>query len=99
MSSRLHQTKGQLYLDGESVPGRSPIEANLVQLVKQAVLAPRMIARPGSFELKPPFAVADDDLERVVAGTPDENLRRLVDRVIKYVESDAYGCVWALSVR
>jgi len=81
------------------VPGRSPIEANLVQLVKQAVLAPRMIARPGSFELKPTFAVADDDLERVVAGTPDENLRRLVDSVIKYVESDAYGCVWALSVR
>lgn len=79
------------------MPLRSPFEANLLLLIKHAVLAPRMIARPGSFKLKPPLAVAGDDLKSIVAGTPDENLRRLVDSVISYVESDAYGSMGALS--
>ena len=42
-------------------------------------------------KLTRPFAVVGDDLERLVQGTAEDNLRLLVESVITYVESDAYG--------
>jgi len=42
-------------------------------------------------KLTSPFAVVGDDLERLVRGTEEDNLRFLVDSVIAYIESDAYG--------
>jgi hypothetical protein len=42
-------------------------------------------------KLTSPFTVVGYDLERLVRGTAGDNLRFLVDSVITYVESDAYG--------
>ena len=85
------QTTGLLYFDNELIPVRSPLEANLLRLFREALLAPRSVPRPGAMKLTPPFAVVGDDLERLARGTADDNLRFLVDSVITYVESDAYG--------
>lgn len=85
------QTTGLLYFDGELIPVRSAFESNLLRLFREAQLAHRSIPRPGAMKLTAPFAVVGDELERVVRGTAEENLRLLVDSVITYVESDAYG--------
>ena len=90
-SSTHYQTTGVLYFDSELIPVRSALESNLLRLFRQALLAPRSVPRPGSMQLTPPFAVVGDDLERLVRGTAEDNLRFLVDSVISYVESDAYG--------
>ena len=94
-SSTHHQTTGLLYFDSELVPVRSALELNLLRLLRQAQLAPRSVPRPGEMKLTPPFAVVGDDLERLVRGTADDNLRFLVDSVISYVESDTYGAAGA----
>jgi hypothetical protein len=85
------QTTGRLYFDDELIPVRSPLEANLLQLLREAQLASRSVPRPGAQKLTPPFAVVGDDLERLVRGSPEDNLRFLVGSVIAYIESDAYG--------
>ena len=84
-------TARQLRFDSEPVPVRSLLESNLLRLCKEAQLAPRSIPSLGVSAFTPPFAVAGDDLERLSRGGPDENLRWLVQSVIDYVESDAYG--------
>jgi hypothetical protein len=90
-SSRPRQTTGLLYFDDELIPVRSAAESNLLRLFREAPLAPRSVPRPDSMNLTSPFAVVGDDLERLVRGTEEDNLRFLVDSVIAYIESDAYG--------
>jgi len=90
-SSTPRQTTGLLYFNGELIPVRSALESNLLRLLREALLAPRSVPRPGAMKLTPPFAVVGDDLDRLVRGTAEDNLRFLVDTVISYVESDAYG--------
>ena len=85
------RTTGLLYFDDELIPARSTLESNLLKLFRDAELAHRSVPRPGEMKLTPPFTVVGDDLERLVRGTADDNLRYLVDSVITYVESNAYG--------
>jgi len=89
--SEPRRTIGLLYFDDELIPVRSALESQLLRLFREARLAPRSVPKPGSMKLMPPFAVVGEDLEQLVRGTPEENLRFLVDSVITYVESDAYG--------
>jgi hypothetical protein len=90
-SSVPRQRTGLLYFDDERIPVRSALESDLLRLFREAMLAPRSVLRPGEMKLTPPFTVVGKDLEQLVRGTEEENLRFLVDSVITYVESDAYG--------
>jgi hypothetical protein len=90
-SSTPRQKTGLLNFDGEVIPARSAIESNLLKLFREVLLAPRSVPTPGAMKLTRPFSVVGDDLERLVQGTAESNLRFLVDSVITYIESDAYG--------
>ena len=85
------QRAGLLYFDDERIPVRSALESDLLRLLREAMLAPCSVPRPGEMKLTPPFTVVGKDLEKLVRGTEEENLRLLVQSVITYVESDAYG--------
>jgi len=78
-------------LPDELIPARSRLESKLLKLFREAELAHRSVPRPGELKLTSPFTVVGQDLERLVRGTAGDNLRFLVDSVITYVESDAYG--------
>ena len=84
-----HKT-GRLYFDGELVPVRSPLELNLLRLFKEAELVSRAIPHSGALRLEPPVAAASEDIRRLLDGTARENLRWLLDDVVRYVESGAY---------
>ena len=87
----LRQTTGRCYFDDEQVPVRSLLESNLLRLFRDAQCEHRWVPRPGLEKIEGPVAALGDDLERLVRGTPDDNLRWLVDSVISSIESDAYG--------
>ena len=91
IDSNLSQTTGQLYFDGELVPVRSLFESNLLRLFNEAQLVPGSISEPGALRLDPPIGVAGDDFRRLLDSQPVKRLRWLLDSVIAYVESDAYG--------
>jgi len=91
MDSQRCPTTDQFYFDGELVPACSPLESNLLRLLKEAELTSRSAPQPGSLRLKPSYGVAGDDLKRLLSSTPEANLRRLVNNVITYLESDSYG--------
>jgi len=86
-----NRTTGLLYFDDELIPARSTLESKLLNLFREAELAHRSVPRPGEMKLTSAFTVVGYDLERLVRGTVGDNLRFLVDSVITYVESDAYG--------
>jgi len=86
-----NRTTGLLYFDEQLIPARSTLESKLLKLFREAELAHRSVPRAGEVKLTSPFTVLGQDLERLVRGTADDNLRFLVDSVITYVESDAYG--------
>ncbi len=85
------RTIGLLHFDAEQIPVRSDMEQNVLRLLRQALISPCEVPRPGEMKLTAPFAVAGEDLEQLVRGTPEANLRHLVDSVIAYVESDPYA--------
>ena len=88
---RLRHTTGRLYFDDDLVPVRSSLESNLLRLIKDAQCEPRSEPGPGWEKLEGPVVAMGDDLERLVRGTPEDNLRWLVGSVISYIESDGYG--------
>jgi len=82
---------GLLYLDDELVPVRSALESDLMRLFRRGRCVPSSTPRPGCEKVEGPVTAVGKDLERLVRGTPQDNLRWLVDSVISYVASEIYA--------
>ncbi len=82
---------GRLYFNGRPVAVRSDDELQIVNLLKNAMVAPE-INQPAS----PDDRVSDkavtlgDDIKELMSLSPEENLRKIRDDMIAFVESDEY---------
>lgn len=85
---------GRLYFDGELVPLRSEFESNVVSLLRAAeIWYDGNPARGGEpIELSPNALVLGDDIREVLTQGPEDNIRTLASRVVRFVESEE--CLW-----
>jgi hypothetical protein len=81
---------GRVYFDSELVPIRSDIEARVLDLLRNAdvrIEPPPEI--PGAIRLSPNALILGDDIREAMEGGSG-GIRYLVDRAIRFVESDDY---------
>lgn len=83
---------GRLYFDDELVEVRSDHEAQIVQLLKDALVTFSPSEREPS--INPPMSknalILGDDIRQVLESSPLENLQRFRDEIVSFVESDEY---------
>lgn len=87
----LDRIPGRLYFNNELIAVRSGLEARLLEVLFNA--AARVQDNPESAtgdRISPNTLILGDDIKRVVQGSPEQNLRAMLQSVIDYVASEAY---------
>jgi hypothetical protein len=88
-----HRIPGHLYFDDEVVTVRSADEAVILQLLRNADVQLERTDEPPigeRIELSKNALILGDDIKRVLANTPEQNLREMLQQVIDYVGSAEY---------
>jgi hypothetical protein len=83
---------GRLYLDDDVVPIRSPLEANILALLRAATI---LVANPARtddepVQLAPNGLILGEDIRQVFSRGPEENIRALLAQIIQFVDSEGY---------
>jgi len=83
---------GRLYFNGERVEVRSDDERGIVALLRAAPIVLKREPRAPSSE--PPISknamILSEDIKEVLESTPEQNLRRFRDDIVRFLESDEY---------
>lgn len=82
---------GRLYFNDELIEVRSDEEAAIVDLLRNASIAPkdRPPASSGN-KISKDAMILGDDIREVFESSPEENLRNFRDFIVEYVESPEY---------
>jgi hypothetical protein len=84
---------GRLYFDGELIPIRSDLEAQLLRLLRGAEIeyspADLEEQRGRQIELSPNVLILGEDIRQVLGRSPENNLRGLLGELLSFVESEA----------
>jgi hypothetical protein len=83
---------GRLYFDDELVEVRSDIEAQIVQLLKDAlvIIFPEECSSGNNPPMSKNALILGDDIRQVLESSPLENLQRFRNEIVEFVESDEY---------
>jgi hypothetical protein len=83
---------GRLFFNEELVDVRSDNESRIIALLREASIQLKREQPAPSNEL--PISknamILSDDIKEVLESTPEQNLRRFRDDIVRFVESDAY---------
>jgi hypothetical protein len=82
---------GRLYFDGELISVRSALEGALLKLLRSATV--RVKDEPQAEHqdrISQKALILGDDIKRVVQGSPEQNLRAMLQGIIDYLASDGY---------
>ena len=83
---------GWLYFNEERVEVRSDEETKIVELLRAAPIELKREERPSSSE--PPISknamILSEDIKEFFESTPEQNLRKFRDEIVRFVESDEY---------
>ena len=91
-SDGLELLPGRLYFSGELIEMRSEEESQLLHLLRTAefqVKAPKDTSGT-TIEIASDAIVFGDDIKDVLTRSPVDNLRALAEKIVQYVESEAY---------
>jgi hypothetical protein len=82
---------GRVYFNGEIVAVRSATEAYLMELLRNASVQVEDQPEPEPRDrISPNAIILGDDIKRVVQGTPEQNLRAMLQGIVDYVLSNDY---------
>ena len=83
---------GRLYFDGELVPMRSQLEADVLTLLRNAEV--KCLGTKQTYgeryELAPNALILGDDLRQILTSDPEVSLRSQIAAMIRFIESDKY---------
>lgn len=91
-SRSLDALPGRLYFDGELVPMRSALEAEVLQLLRTAEIRyhATLPERGETFQLSPNALIFGEDIRAALTSGPEENMRAMTARIIDFVASEQY---------
>ena len=81
---------GRLCFDGDLVPIRSEFESAVLDLLRDADIGHYTSPQAGSGKLSPNAIILGDDIRQALESSPEENLRRYCESIVRFVESDDF---------